>query len=89
MLRAVAMTGHVDRRCRNATLGHQTARTSHDLGSLLVPPADLSHQDQRTSTGGPVWHPQHTGNLTDDKELFADAAGRRLGIQPHSTHAPR
>jgi hypothetical protein len=31
ILRAVTMAGHVHRRHREATLGHEAARTSHDL----------------------------------------------------------
>jgi hypothetical protein len=84
ILRPVAMAGHVDRRHREATFGHEAARTGHDAGGLLVLPTAVSHQDQRAGAYGTFRRPQHAGNLTEGKELFAGAAGRRLRDEAHS-----
>jgi hypothetical protein len=84
ILRPVAVAGYVRRHHGETTLGHEAVRQGHDAGGLLVLPAAVAHQDQGTSTGGTFRRPQHAGNLTEGKELFADAAGRRLGDEAHS-----
>ena len=78
------MAGHIDRRHGETTFGHESACTGHDAGGLLVLPAAVAHQDQGTSPNGAFWRPQHAGYLTEGKELFNDAATRRLGDEAHS-----
>jgi hypothetical protein len=76
--------GYIDRRRRETALGHEAACTGHDAGSLLVLAAAVSHQDERTSTGGTFRRPQHARNLAEGKELFADAIRRCLRGEAHS-----
>src|SRR5262249_60484435 len=52
VLRSVAMARHVDRQGSEATLRYEAARPGQDSGRLLVLPAAVSHQDQRTWTWG-------------------------------------
>jgi hypothetical protein len=83
MVWPVAVARHVNRHHRETALGHEPAGTAHDARFLLMPSAAVTHQDQRTSTDGTFWRPQHAGNLTEGKQLFNDAAGRRLRGEPH------
>jgi hypothetical protein len=82
--RPVAVAWHVDRRHRETILVHEPERRSHDAGGLLVLAAAVSHQDKGSRTGGAFWSPQHAGDLTEGRELFGDAAGRRLEGEAHS-----
>jgi hypothetical protein len=56
----------------------------HDARGLLVLSAAVPHHDQGTGHVGTFWSPQHARDVTEEKELFKDAVGRRLRGEAHS-----
>jgi len=80
----VTVARRIDRQHGETALGHETARTVHDARGLLVLSAAVPHHDQGADPVGTFRSPQHTRDVAEEKDLFKDAAGRRLSGEAHS-----
>jgi hypothetical protein len=79
MIRAVTVAGRVDRHHGEAALGHETARSVHEVRDLLVLAAAMPQGDQGARPAGTVGRPQHAGKVAEEEDLFEDAVGHLLG----------